>query len=161
VSRPGERSARTGPDPAARQLGSRIAAGTKDPGNWLQLVRFGLVGSSGYVVNLLVFAFCDQVLELHHFAGATIAFAVSVTNNFTWNRAWTFRASASGRRLDSQGARFLIVSLVGLAVNLVVLGLLVDVAGLAEIPSQAIAVVTALPVNFLGNKLWTFSTLSR
>jgi putative flippase GtrA len=37
-----------------------------------------------------------------------------------------------------------------------VLALLVDVAGLPEVPGQALAVAIAMPVNFIGNKLWTF-----
>ena len=37
------------------------------------------------------------------------------------------------------------------------LELLISSAGLAELPSQAIAVAVAMPANFIGNKLWTFS----
>lgn len=38
-----------------------------------------------------------------------------------------------------------------------VLTLLVEVAGLAEVPAQAIAIVCGLPLNFLGQKLWSFA----
>ena len=41
--------------------------------------------------------------------------------------------------------------------NLAVLALLVDVLGAPDIPSQAVAVAVATPVNFVGNKLWTFA----
>ena len=54
-----------------------------------------------------------------------------------------------------QGARFLVVSSLALAANLVVLHLLVS-AGLGEVVSQAIAIVLVTPVNFVGNKLWSF-----
>ena len=40
--------------------------------------------------------------------------------------------------------------------NFAVLELLVTVAGLREVVGQAIAVAAATPVNFIGNKLWTF-----
>ena len=50
----------------------------------------------------------------------------------------------------------LTVSVIGLGVNLAILEALVSGAGLAELPSQAIAVAIAMPVNFIGNKLWTF-----
>ncbi len=33
---------------------------------------------------------------------------------------------------------------------------LVSGADLAEVPAQAIAIVAATPLNFLGNKLWSF-----
>jgi putative flippase GtrA len=52
--------------------------------------------------------------------------------------------------------RFLVVSVVGLGVNLAVLEALVSGVELGEFKSQAIAVAVAMPVNFIGNKLWTF-----
>lgn len=139
-----------------RGLVRRVGRGTLRPGNWTQLAQFGLVGGSGYVVNLVVFALLNGPADLHHIAAAVGAFLVAVTNNFVWNRLWTFRAAAPGRRTARQGARFLVVSIVGLAVNLAILETLVTAAGLSELPAQAIAVAVAMPVNFVGNKLWTF-----
>jgi putative flippase GtrA len=135
-------------------LARRIHLGTRKPANWLQLVKFALVGASGYVVNLVVFALLAEAGAVHHIPAAIGAFCVAVLNNFWWNRHWTFRASAG--HAGFQAARFFAVSLVALGVNLVVLELLVTSAGFAELPSQAIAVAIAMPVNFVGNKLWTF-----
>lgn len=134
----------------------RVRHGARRPENWTQLFKFGLVGASGYLVNLAAFATLTQVAEMHHIPAAVGAFVVAVSNNFIWNRHWTFRAEAPGRHPAHQGARFLTVSVVGLGVNLAVLEALVSGAGLGELPSQAIAVGIAMPVNFIGNKLWTF-----
>jgi putative flippase GtrA len=135
----------------------RIHLGTRKPANWVQLFQFAVVGGWGYVINLLVFAALAEGAGLHHVAAAVGAFLVAVTNNFVLNRLWTFRGQgARAHHAGFQAARFLTVSVVGLAVNLVVLTLLVDVASLPEVPSQAIAVAVATPVNFIGNKLWTF-----
>lgn len=136
------------------RLARRIGLGTRKPANWLQLFRFGLVGASGYVVNLAVFAVLAEAVDVHHIPAAIGAFCAAVSNNFVWNRRWTFRASAG--RTGSQAPRFLAVSVGALAVNLIVLEALVSLAGLRELPSQAIAVAIAMPVNFIGNKLWTF-----
>ena len=132
----------------------RIHLGTRKPENWVQLFQFGLVGASGYVVNLVVFALLTEVAGVHHIAAAVGAFCVAVTNNFLWNRHWTF--DAGDGHAGFQAARFLAVSLGGLGINLVVLVLLVDVLGAPEVASQAVAVATAMPANFIGNKLWTF-----
>ena len=132
----------------------RIHLGTRRPTNWVQLFKFGVVGATGYVINLLVFALLTELTSLHHIVAAVGAFCVAVTNNWLWNRHWTFQAS--DQHAAHQGARFFAVSLIGLAVNLLALELLVSVVGLAELPSQAIAVAIAMPVNFIGNKLWTF-----
>ena len=132
----------------------RIHLGTRRPANWVQLLRFGLVGASGYVFNLVVFALLTQALEVHHIPAAVGAFCVAVTNNFLWNRHWTF--DAGDGHAGFQAARFFAVSVAALGFNLAVLELLVSGAGLAEVPSQALAVAAATPVNFVGNKMWTF-----
>ena len=142
--------------PSAGDVARRVGRGTRKPENWAQLFRFGLVGGSGYVVNLIAFALLTELADLHHIPAAIGAFLVAVTNNFVWNRLWTFRAEAPGRHPAHQGARFMIVSLIGLGVNLVVLEALVSGVDLSELPAQAIAVAVAMPVNFVGNKLWTF-----
>ena len=132
----------------------RLRAGLAKPHNWMQLMKFCAVGASGYVVNLCVFAVCVELLDLHHLVAATLAFAVAVTNNFWWNRHWTFRAR--GGHAGFQAARFFAVSLAALVINLIALELLIR-GGLADIPAQAIAVALAMPFNFIGNKLWTFA----
>jgi putative flippase GtrA len=135
-------------------LARRIHLGTRKPENWVQLFQFGVVGVTGYVINIAVFALLTEVAGLHHVVAAVGAFCVAVTNNFLWNRHWTFDAGHG--HAGFQAARFLAVSLGALGINLVVLVLLVDVAGLPDVPAQAIAVATAMPANFIGNKLWTF-----
>jgi putative flippase GtrA len=137
-------------------IARRIHLGTRQPGNWVQLFKFGVVGASGYVVNIVVFALLTVALDVHHIPAAIGAFCVAVTNNFLWNRHWTFRATEG--HAGFQAARFFTVSIAALGVNLVVLALLVDEIGIAEVPSQAIAVAFAMPINFIGNKLWTFGT---
>lgn len=135
----------------------RIHLGTQQPGNWVQLFHFAVVGGTGYVINLAVFTLLASGAEVNHLLAAIGAFAVAVTNNFLLNRHWTFRRQGStDSHAGFQAARFFTVSLVGLTVNLLVLSLLVDAVGLSELPSQAIAVAVATPVNFIGNKLWTF-----
>ncbi|HYU60877.1 MAG TPA: GtrA family protein [Solirubrobacterales bacterium] len=132
----------------------RIHLGTRQPANWVQLFKFGVVGATGYVVNLAVFAVLTQALDVHHIPAAVGAFVVAVTNNFLWNRHWTFQAGEG--HAGFQAARFFAISLGALGVNLVVLALLVDELGAPEIPAQAVAVALATPINFIGNKLWTF-----
>lgn len=132
----------------------RVHLATRKPANWVQLFKFSLVGASGYVVNLVVFALLAEGAGLHHIAAAMGAFVVAVSNNFLWNRIWTF--DARGGHAGFQAARFLCVSLIGLGFNLVLLELMVRL-GLAEVPAQAVAVGLSMPVNFVGNRLWTFA----
>ena len=136
----------------------RIHLGVRKPQNWMQLLKFGFVGASGYVVNLAVFALLVHFADLHHIAAAIGAFVVAVTNNFWWNRHWTFAAGEG--HAGFQAARFFVVSLVGLAINLVLLELFISSFDLPELAAQALAVALVTPVNFIGNKLWTFGDSS-
>jgi putative flippase GtrA len=135
-------------------IAKRIHLGTRRPSNWLQLFKFGVVGVSGYVVNLIVFSALTLAADVHHIPAAVLAFCVAVTNNFLWNRLWTFRATEG--HAGFQAMRFFVISVAALGVNLVVLEILIAELGIAEVPAQAIAVAFAMPVNFIGNKLWTF-----
>ncbi len=132
---------------------ARVRAGLRKRKNWEQLVKFCVVGASGYAVNLLVFSLLVVALGLHYIPAAICSFLVAVTNNYTWNRHWTFRAQRG--HVAYQGMRFLVVSTFALGANLIVLEVLVR-AGLTEVVAQAIAIVLVTPVNFVGNKLWSF-----
>jgi dolichol-phosphate mannosyltransferase len=122
---------------------------------WSQLARFGVVGASGYLINLCVFAVLVNGLAVHHALAAVAAFCVAVSNNFVWNRYWTFGPGED--RVVSQAARFLLVSLASLMINLAALELLIGEADLSKLAAQAIAVALAMPFNFQGNRLWTFA----
>jgi len=135
------------------ELAIRIRAASRRPASWWQLAKFGIVGGSGYLINLAVFALLAGVLDVHHLAAAVGAFLVAVSNNFFWNRHWTFGPGENPAHF--QAARFLVVSVGSLGVNLVALELLLA-GGMGELPAQAIAVAVAMPFNFLGNKLWAF-----
>ncbi len=139
----------------ANELAYRIGAAARQPANWVQLLKFGLVGGSGYLINLAVFALLTGSLDAHHTAAAVGAFAVAVTNNFLWNRHWTFGPGDGPAHF--QAARFFTVSLASLGLNIAVLELLLAGNVVSELPAQAIAVAVAMPFNFLGNKLWTFA----
>jgi putative flippase GtrA len=139
----------------ASEAAVRLRAGLRRSHNWVQFVKFCAVGSSGYVVNLSVFAAAVHGLDLHHLVGATLAFMVAVTNNFFWNRHWTFRAREG--HAGFQAARFFTVSVVAFLFAAAVLELLVSVLGVREVPAQALSIIAATPLNFIGNKMWSFS----
>ena len=148
--RPGGAVQRSEPRPHMRLL-----HGMRRPANWLQLIRFGMVGGLGFAVNLAVYALFVHVLSTPYQIAAVLAWLVAVLNNFVINRHWTFDASAG--RVHFQALRFFVVSLAAFVlVNLVLLTLLVEEVGMAKVPAQALAVAASTPFNFLGNKLWSF-----
>ena len=138
----------------APRVHTRVRHGLRRQHNWVQLVKFCVVGASGFVVNLTVFAIASEALGLHHLVSAAVAFAVAVTNNFLWNRHWTFQARHG--HAGFQAARFFAVSTSAAMLAAAILLVLVDGIGLPEVPAQAISIVMATPLNFIGNKMWSF-----
>lgn len=134
------------------QARHRASRALRRPSNWLQLAKFSTVGATGYVVNLAVYATLIEA-GLHYNLAALFSFLVAVTNNYTWNRLWTFRGQRG--HVAYQGLRFLVVAVAALAVNEILLTVFVAV-GLGKIVAQAIAVALVMPINFVGNKLWSF-----
>lgn len=134
---------------AAQRVGSALGKRS----NWEQLAKFCVVGASGYLVNLAVYYVLLKEVGLHYVPAAVGSFLVAVTNNYSLNRLWTFRTERAG--VGAQGWRFLVVSTVSLLANIIVLAALVA-AGADEFLAQAIAIVLVTPLNFIGNKLWSF-----
>ncbi|HEX4678474.1 MAG TPA: GtrA family protein [Gaiellaceae bacterium] len=132
-------------------VSSRTAAALRRRHNWVQLVQFGIVGATGYVINLGVFA---ALLSWGAHVAAAISFVVAAASNYWWNRHWTFVDQKS--HIGAQGARFFIVSLAAFAVNQLWLVLFIDLLHWRKVVSQAIAIILVTPLNFLGNKLWSF-----
>jgi dolichol-phosphate mannosyltransferase len=132
----------------------RVRHGVRKTHNWLQLVRFAVVGASGYVVNLVVFAGCVHVVGIDYRVSAVVAWIVSVLNNFWLNRHWTFGAKEAHPL--GQSIRFFAVSLVAFGFSYGVLVGLVSGMGVSKVLAQAVAIAAATPLNFLGQKLWSF-----
>jgi putative flippase GtrA len=140
----------------------RVRNGLRRRHNWKQLVQFSAVGGSGYVVNLCVFALAYNVADVHHLVAATIAFVVAVFNNFWWNRHWTFGTQgAREHHTGFQAARFFAVSIFAFVFAAAMLEVLVSAAGVGALLAQAISIVAATPLNFVGNKMWTFGIQHR
>jgi putative flippase GtrA len=133
---------------------ARTRGALRRPHNWLQLARFCVVGAIGYGVNLVVYTLLLHGADMHYLLAATCSFLVAVTNNYVWNRHWTFRGQRG--HVAYQGLRFLVVSTVALVANLVILRLLVQEFDTGKVLAQAIAIVLVTPLNFVGNKLWSF-----
>jgi len=132
---------------------ARAVRALRHPANWMQLAKFGAVGATGYAVNLAVYTALLRGAGWHYIYAATVSFLVAVSNNYLWNRVWTFRDQRG--HVGFQGLRFFTVALVAYGANLGILSALI-VLGMNKVAAQAIAIVLVTPLNFIGNKLWSF-----
>ena len=131
-----------------------VVEALRQPHHWWELGRYGVVGVGGYLISVVVFAAAASA-GAGYILAASVAFAFALTNNFVWNRHWTFRAGHG--HLGFQWLRFLVVNVAVFGFSLVVLHYLIR-AGVSHVGAQAIAVALAAPPNYVGQKLWSFMT---
>jgi putative flippase GtrA len=125
-----------------------------------QFVKFGIVGASGFVVNLVIFTLLQRVVPNHTAAGPyyaiySIAFLSGGVSNYFLNRIWTFRSSGHPAR---EGVQFLSVSVLALLVGLAVSALLAPELGRGH-KTWFFATLSGIVVNFFVNKYWTFRSV--
>jgi putative flippase GtrA len=142
------------PTPTPPPVHVRVRHGLRRPHNWIQLVKFAAVGGAGYAVNIAVYALVHEVIGIGHLRSATVAFLVAVINNFWLNRHWTFGAREG--HAGFQAARFFAISVAAFFFALAVSQTLVSTTDLPDVVAQAISIVVATPLNFVGNKMWSF-----
>ena len=94
----------------------RVRLGVRKGKNWMQLVRFGAVGASGYAVNLISFAVLVHLLGVTYWVASPIAYLLGTANNFYWNRRWTFSHAREAHPVH-QAWKFFAVSLLSFGVN--------------------------------------------
>jgi putative flippase GtrA len=114
-----------------------------------QFLRFGIVGTLGFVIDTITVYSLRGSLGLY---GAGVAgFVTAASGNWVFNRLWTFRGLGSGPA-HRQWAKFMVANLVGFVLNRGTYALLVTfVAAAARQPVIAIAAgaIAGLFVNFV------------
>lgn len=122
-----------------------------------QFVKFGIVGASGFLVNLAAFTLLQRVVPNHdrplqYSAIYSLAFLAGGVSNYYLNRVWTFRSTGHAVR---EGMQFLSVSVIALAVGLGVSALVSPWLGRGH-KTWFVATVAGIFINFFLNKYWTF-----
>jgi putative flippase GtrA len=138
----------------ARSAYRRFAYEVRHPENHKQLVRFLCVGASGYVINLAMFAILYHALGVSDKVSFVLAAVIAATNNFVWNRHWTF--SAKEDHPFGQAVRFFAVSFLVLAAAAGIYAGLVALGLDKKVVADGIAWIIATPLSFLAQKLWSF-----
>jgi len=132
---------------------------------WLaKYLKFAFIGGIGTIINLAIFWTSVEFFHVHYLWAVALAFVVADTNNFIWNRLWTFR---SKRSIAPQYVQFLVVSVDGLMLNEILmknivedlmpsLGIAEDKASLYLVVAQIVSIFIVSLFNFAVNSLWTF-----
>ncbi len=121
-----------------------------------RFIRFAVVGGIGTLLDFGLLIVLKQFVGLPILLANSLSYLTGVVNNFTLNRLWTY-PEARSRPMWAQFGQFLTVSLVGLALNDSLVGVLHEPMG--YVAAKVLATVVILFWNFLANRYWTFRNL--
>lgn len=128
----------------------------------LQFIRFGLVGTIGFIVDTSVL-YAGLAVGLGLYGGRVVSYLAAATTTWALNRAWTFRGQGDKPALQ-QWATFLVVCLVGFACNYGTYAALVTTVPLvAQVPVLGVAAgsLAGMMGNFLLSRRFVFGGASR
>ena len=129
-----------------------------------RFIKFGVVGASGVLVNMGIFALFAEIVLVgqedatRHVLAGTMGVIVSILTNFLLNDAWTWRDRRRvGLRpfLGRMGKYYVVAGIAGL-VQVGVLYVLSGPLGLNAYLSNFAGIVAGVLINFFVNNLWTF-----
>ena len=137
-------------------------------------IKFGLVGASGVIVNMLIYT-ALITLNVNYLAAATVAFLFAVSSNFYLNFIWTFKGKGKDKSIKEKYLHFFIISLINFVINLSILKIAVEFLSVNELTydiikkylgsnpdkiikiiAQMIGIGVATFFNFFGNYFITF-----
>lgn len=119
--------------------------------------RFASFGLAGLIATLVHIAIFSALIEWHGLsavAASVPAFLLAMLVSYSANRRWTFKAHPA-QCLPL--ARYAVVSLLGLGLNMSITYFMVDVLSYGAGVALATIILLVPPVIFMLNKTWTFT----
>ena len=87
-----------------------------------RLIKFCVVGCSGMIVDFFFTWLCKEKLKWNKYISNSIGFILAATNNYIWNRIWTFQSQ--NMEVAREYISFIVISLIGLGLNNLIIYLL-------------------------------------
>ena len=124
-----------------------------------RLLRFGLVGASGVLVNSTLLYLLAEAGSLNHLAAAALATEATIFYNFSLNDRWAFRDAKSGISWARRALRYNFVALGGLMISVAALAMITYFLDLNYLIANLLAIGAATLWNYVVNSCFTWSTV--
>ena len=118
-----------------------------------QIMKFGVVGVIAFVIDYGLLIFLTEVFGIDYLVSATISFTVSVIFNYLASMRYVF-AHKQGLSRRREFAIFVVLSVIGLAINNVCLWLGVDMFGVDYRISKIVVTAIVMVWNFVTRKIF-------
>lgn len=122
-----------------------------------RLLKFGVVGASGVVVNMGGLYILKEYAGIPYFVASVIAIELSILSNFTINLLWTWRDRSGDGSLWTKMIRYHIgAGATAFLGNYLILIALTEIFGIHYLISNLIGIGVGTLSNYIINDLWTF-----
>lgn len=119
-----------------------------------KFLKFCIVGFSGMVVDFGVTWLCKEKFRWNKYVSNSIGFILAATNNYLWNRLWTFQSTNTN--IPVEYGKFFLIAAIGLGINNLTIYILHGKLKMNFYLSKLIAVGIVTIWNFVMNYLFTF-----
>jgi len=122
----------------------------------IKFFKFGVVGFSGVLVDFGTTYFFKEIIKINKFIANSIGFTIAASSNYILNRIWTFESN--NQEITKQYIMFLLISLVGLAINNIAIYILSGKLRIFKFYfAKLIATFIVMLWNFFMNMHFTFA----
>ena len=118
-----------------------------------QIIRFAFVGGSAFVIDYGILYVLNQLLGVNHLVASTISFSVSVIYNYILSTVWVFDVNEEQTKTE-QLVVFMVLSVIGLAINNLIIWIFVDNCGMYIMWAKVIATAVVMVYNFITRKIY-------
>jgi len=119
------------------------------------LVRFGLVGCMGVIIDFGVTFLFKEKLQQNKYLASSAGFCLAATCNYFLNRVWTFNNTDPDILL--QYGKFLAIATCGVGLSALIVWLLNERLRVNFYRAKGLSIVMIMFWNFALNSLYTFA----
>ena len=137
---------------------TRIVVESLRGGHAQRFLRFGVVGASGVVVNMVLMYFLVEMGHVNQLVAAALASEASILSNFALNDRWTFRDARPTTSWPRRAVQYNAVALSGMVISLGILALLMASHQMHYLVANFLAIGASTLSNYLLNSRFTWAT---
>jgi len=119
-----------------------------------KFVKFCLVGLCNTFITFYTFYLLSELAGINYILSSFTGYTAGMINSFALNRSWTFHNN--NKKVTVQFARFIMVNLIALGINLLVMYIGVEHFRINKLIAQLFAMIFSTLVNFTGSTALVF-----
>lgn len=122
--------------------------------NYVQLLKFAVAGAIGAAIEICLFIYLVDFLEVYYLTANLIAISAAIIVNYIISQKWVFDGGRYSKRLEF--TIFIVVSMFALLLNQLLMWYFVESLVIDDKISKLLAIGLVAAVNFFAKKYFVF-----